>query len=128
VHVEPYRSTGHSPKSGAQTLDSTLLVDATLKHPMAPLALPAQEFMERARSIWNELGLPTITVRLPWHGYSLGDWNVAWDLFARNAVAGEWEKNGVNTFARRRGGLTPETPVRTVESPEKPGIITDEWH
>jgi UbiD family decarboxylase len=128
VHVEPYRSTGHSPKSRAQALDSTMLLDATLKHPMAPLALPALEFMERTRAIWQELGLPAITVRLPWHGYSLGDWNAAWDLFARNAVAGEWEKNGENTFARRRGGLTPETPVRSVESPAKPGVTTDEWH
>jgi UbiD family decarboxylase len=128
VHVEPYRSAGHSPKSGAQSLDSTMLIDATLKHPMAPVALPAQEFMERAREIWKELGLPPLTARTPWHGYSLGDWNEAWDLFAQNAVDGDWEKNGVNTFARRRGGLTPETPVRTVESPANPAVRTDEWH
>jgi UbiD family decarboxylase len=128
VHVEPYRSAGHSPKSGSQSLDSTMLIDATLKHPMAPVALPAQEFMERAREIWKELGLPPLTARTPWHGYSLGDWNEAWDLFAQNAVDGDWEKNGVNTFARRRGGLTPETPVRTVESPANPAVRTDEWH
>jgi 4-hydroxy-3-polyprenylbenzoate decarboxylase len=128
VHVEPYRSSGHSPKSGAQSLDSTMLIDATLKRPMAPLALPAQEFMERARAIWKELGLPALTARAPWHGYSLGDWNEDWDLFARKAVGGDWEANGANTFARRRGGLTPETPVRTVESPAKPRVRTDEWH
>ena len=125
VHIEPYRSTGHAPKSGPQTLDSTMLIDATLKYPMSPLALPAREFMERARDIWNEMGLPALTARAPWHGYSLGDWSEAWDLFARQAVAGEWDKNGVNTFGRRRGGLTPETPVRNVEgagghAPEKP--------
>jgi UbiD family decarboxylase len=122
VHVEPYRSAGHSPKSGRQApggafqpLDSTLLIDATLKHSMPPLALPAREYMQRARVIWEELGLPALTIRPPWHGYSLGDWNDNWDLFARNAVAGEWEKNGLATVARRRGGLTPETPTRNVE-------------
>jgi hypothetical protein len=30
-------------------------------------------------------------------------------------VAGEWEKSGLETLARRRGGVTPETPVREVE-------------
>jgi UbiD family decarboxylase len=120
VHVEPYRSTGHAPKSGPQTLDSTMLIDATLKHPMPPLALPAREYMERARTLWKELGLPVLTLRPPWHGYSLGDWNENWDLFARNAVAGEWEKNGLNTVGRRRAGLTPETPVRNVETRTKP--------
>ena len=119
VHIEPYRSRGHAPKSGPQTMDSTMLVDATLKHPMPPLALPAREFMERAQTIWKELGLPALMIRPPWHGYSLGDWNATWDLFARNAVAGEWEKNGTNTVTRRRGGLTPETPARNVEGHEK---------
>jgi hypothetical protein len=97
-----------------------MLIDATLKRAMSPLALPAREFMERARSIWKELDLPALTVRPPWYGYSLGDWSEVWDQFARQAVAGEWEKNGENTFPRRRGGLTPETPVRNVEGPPKP--------
>jgi UbiD family decarboxylase len=119
VHLEPYRSTGHSPKSGPQALDSTMLIDATLKYPMSPLALPAREFMERARTIWRELGLPALSVHAPWYGYSLGDWTDLWEQFARNAVRGEWEGNGVNTFARRRGGLTPETPVRSIEEPPK---------
>lgn len=120
VHVEPYRSTGHAPKSAHPALDSTMLIDATLKHPMPPLALPAREYMERARALWKELGLPALTIRPPWHGYSLGDWNENWGVFARNAVAGEWEKNGLNTVARRRGGLTPETPVWNVEGGKKP--------
>jgi 4-hydroxy-3-polyprenylbenzoate decarboxylase len=97
-----------------------MLIDATLKYAMSPLALPAREFMERAQMIWKELGLPALTIRPPWHGYSLGDWNESWEQFARNAIAGEWQKNGANTVARRRGGLTPETPVRNVEGREKP--------
>jgi len=120
LHLEPYRSAGHGSKSRSQTSDSTMLVDATLKQPMSPLALPRREFMERARDLWKELGLPALSVRPPWHGYSLGDWNEDWEAFARNAVAGEWNKNGENTFGRRRGGITPETPVRNVEGAPKP--------
>ena len=32
----------------------------------------------------------------------------------QRAVSGEWDKSGQETFAARRGGLTPETPVRDV--------------
>ncbi|WP_213992437.1 UbiD family decarboxylase [Sodalis sp. dw_96] len=119
VHIEPYRSGGHSPKSGPAHADSTLLIDATLKYPMAPLALPGREYMERAQALWRELNLPALTPRSPWYGYSLGDWNDIWQGFARNAVAGEWAKNGENTWQRRRGGLTPETPARLVETDKK---------
>ena len=112
----PYRSGGHGPKAGAGGGDSTLLIDATLKHPTSPLALPAKPFMENARKIWEELGLPRIVPQSPWHGYPLGDWSDVWQQFADNAVKGEWAKNGENTYARRRGGLTPETPVRNVET------------
>ncbi len=114
VHVEPYRSPG--PRAKVGTSDSTLLIDATLKYPMPPLALPGREFMERARTLWKELGLPPLAIRSPWHGYSLGDWTDAWEQFAGKAVAGAWAENGDNSWARRRGGLTPETPVRTVET------------
>ena len=119
VHIAPYRSGGHGPKSGSGHGDSTMLIDATLKQPMPPLALPAREFMEHARSVWEELGLPRLAPQPPWHGYSLGDWAEVWDAYARRAVAGEWEHSGSETFARRRSGLTPETPARDVEDPTK---------
>jgi 4-hydroxy-3-polyprenylbenzoate decarboxylase len=119
VHIAPYRAMGHGPKSGSRKDDSTILIDATLKAPAPPLALPKREFMERARSIWEELGLPSLTPQPPWHGYSLGDWADDWDTFAQRAVNGEWEKNGAETFARRRGGVAPETPVRDVEGKKK---------
>jgi 4-hydroxy-3-polyprenylbenzoate decarboxylase len=115
VHIVPYRSGGHGPKSGRRAEDSTLLIDATAKHVMPPLALPKRAFMERARAIWEELGLPALSPQPPWHGYTLGDWSDAWDLFAQRAVDREWETSGKETFARRRGGLTPETPTRDVE-------------
>jgi len=124
VHIVPYKSTGHGPISdrapGVRSSMSTMLVDATLKEVMPPVALPAQPYMERAAAIWqrlgNRYGLPRLNMRPPWHGYGLGDWSDLWEDFARKCVAGDWEANGANTFARRRGGLTPETPVRNVES------------
>jgi 4-hydroxy-3-polyprenylbenzoate decarboxylase len=115
LHVLPHRSGGHGPKTGRRSGDATLLIDATLKSPMPPVALPAQPYMERARALWDELGLPALKPRPPWHGYSLGEWDAAWDRYAVRAVEGRWEENGAETFARRRGGLTPETPVRDVE-------------
>jgi UbiD family decarboxylase len=119
VHIAPYRSGGHGPKSGGRGGDSTMLIDATLKHVMPPLALPAREFMENARVIWDELGLPKLSPQSPWHGYELGDWSKLWDVYAQRAVTGEWELSGQETFARRQGGLTPETPVREVEGRTK---------
>jgi 4-hydroxy-3-polyprenylbenzoate decarboxylase len=120
VHIAPHRSAGHGPKSGRRDEESTILIDATLKYPAPPLALPAREFMERARAIWQELGLPSLSPQPPWHGYSLGDWSKSWDLYAQRAVAGEWARSGEETLARRRGGLVPETPVRDVEGAKDP--------
>jgi UbiD family decarboxylase len=118
VHIAPNRSSGHGPKSGRRITDATLLIDATLKQAMPPLALPTREFMERARLLWDELGLPALSPQPPWHGYTLGDWTDTWETYARRAVEGAWEKSGTETFAQRRGGLTPETPVREAE-PDK---------
>jgi UbiD family decarboxylase len=116
VHIVPHRSGGHGPKGAGGGEDSAMLIDATLKHPASPLALPARPYMENARRIWEELGLPRIVPQPPWHGYSLGDWDALWQEFADNAAKGDWARNGEHTFARRRGGLTPETPVRSVET------------
>ncbi|HEY1365017.1 MAG TPA: UbiD family decarboxylase [Xanthobacteraceae bacterium] len=121
VHVVPYRSPGHGPRSAPRGEDSTLLVDATLRQAAPPLALPSREFMERAKLIWQELGLPALTPQPPWHGYSLGDWSARWDLYAQRAIAGRWEESGAETFARRRSGLAPETPARDVESGSEAG-------
>ena len=115
LHVVPHRSAGHGPKTGRRADDATLLIDATLKSAMPPLALPAKPYMEAARHMWEELGLPALKPQPPWHGYSLGEWDDAWERFAERTVAGHWEESGAETYARRRGGLTPETPVRNVE-------------
>jgi UbiD family decarboxylase len=121
LHVVPHRAPGHGPKTGRRDGEATLLIDATLKGPMPPLALPARPYMERARALWEELGLPALKPQPPWHGYSLGEWDAAWDRYAERAVAGRWEESGAETFARRRGGLTPETPVHQVEGKGKNG-------
>lgn len=119
--IVPHKAGGHGPKAGhgKETAgeESSILIDATLKHKTSPLALPAQKYMERSRQLWEELGLPRIPPpQPPWHGYELGDWAPDWQVFADNAAKGDWAANGINTFARRRGGLKPETPVRKVES------------
>jgi 4-hydroxy-3-polyprenylbenzoate decarboxylase len=45
----------------------------------------------------------------------LGDWDDRWERFAQAAAKGEWERNGENSFQRRRANVSPETPVRRVE-------------
>lgn len=111
----PYRSDGHGPKSGGKSSEGTLLIDATLKHDMPPLALPAEPYMRRAKEIWEKNGLPQLSPQPPWYGYSLGDWSDMWTSFADAATAGDWRLNGENTYGRRRGGMKPETPVRNFE-------------
>jgi 4-hydroxy-3-polyprenylbenzoate decarboxylase len=115
VHVAPYRGGVQGSQYGGRKMDSCLLIDACLKAPMPPLALPGREYMEHARAIWDELGLPALTVKSPWHGYTLGEWSETWEIFARRALAGDWEQSGVETLARQRKGLKPETPVTGIE-------------
>src|ERR1051326_4404386 len=102
--------------TAAAVFGAVLVVAVLVVHrPAPPLALPKREFMEHARQIWDELGLPALKPQPPWHGYSLGDWDDVWDTYAERAVAGQWETTGRETFARRRAGLTPETPVKSVK-------------
>ena len=79
---------------------------------MPPLALPKKEYMERARTIWEELQLPALRPQPPWHGYSLGDWHSQWDQAAARAAKGDYLENGLISLARQRKGLVPETKFR----------------
>lgn len=74
-------------------MDSALLIDATLKAEFPPVALPKKEFMERAKVIWEELGLPKLSPRPPWYGYSLGYWPEEAVIQAENATAGNYPLN-----------------------------------
>jgi len=112
VHIEPYRSNLQGVQYGPRSADSGMLIDATRKRAMPPLALPARQFMEHARAIWDELSLPALTAQSPWHGDTLGDWTDTWETFGRRAAMGEWETTGRETLARQRTGVMPETPTR----------------
>ena len=119
VEVLHHRPRGHGPKSGNVTEDGSLLIDATLKGDMPPLALPKREFMEGAKALWEKLGLAPLHAEQPWHGYDMGDWFEAWDEAARRAVEGNYAENGRRTAQRRVKDVIPETPVRTVEGDPK---------
>lgn len=108
-----HRPLGHGPKSGADE-DATLLIDATLKADMAPVALPKREYMEHAKELWEKLGLPPLKPEAPWHGYELGDWSAEWDGLAERAAAGDWISNGERSHQQRRSGVAPNTDIRKV--------------
>ncbi len=116
VRTLAHRGQGHGPKRehGGEE-DSSLLIDATMKEDMPPLALPKREYMEKAKAIWERLGLPKLRPESPWHGYSLGDWTGEWDRAATRAVEGDYLENGRRTLQRRQKDIVPETSVRDVE-------------
>jgi 3-polyprenyl-4-hydroxybenzoate decarboxylase len=115
VQIAPYHGGDQGSQYSSSGRASKLLIDATRKGPMPPLALPTKEFMERAQALWAKLDLPPIALKAPWHGYPLGDWIDRWDTYAERAVSGAWEETGKETLARQRTGLKPETPVRKIE-------------
>jgi UbiD family decarboxylase len=119
VQIVPYRGGVQGAQYGPEQSDSSMLIDATRKRPMAPLALPTREHMEHARQLWERLGLHPLNVTSPWHGYHLGDWTETWEKFAHRASAGDWEQSGLETLARQRSGMMPETSVRATEKPEE---------
>jgi 4-hydroxy-3-polyprenylbenzoate decarboxylase len=84
------------PSSRYDNSESSLLIDATRKADFPPLSLPKKEYMERARRIWEELGLPKLQPQEPWHGYLMGLWpdDLAQeaDLAARSEHEKVWEK------------------------------------
>ncbi len=113
IRVVESRGQGHGPQrehEGAE--DSTLLMDATMKSGMPPLALPKKPYMESSKRIWEELGLPALRPQSPWFGYSLGDWMPQWDAAAERAAAGHYLENGRISARQKRKGLKPETKFR----------------
>jgi UbiD family decarboxylase len=121
VQALPHRGQGHGPKrEHDQEEDSSLLIDATMKGGMPPLALPKQEYMERAKLLWDELGLPKLRPQAPWFGYSLGDWLPQWDDAAQRAASGDYLENGRISERQRRKGIKAETKFRPDEAAKPP--------
>jgi 4-hydroxy-3-polyprenylbenzoate decarboxylase len=116
THVMPYREPGHGPRTaGGSEPDSAMLIDATMKEAMPPLALPKRPYMENAKALWERLGLPALKPEMPWFGYSLGDWTEEWDNNAAEAARGDWMNRSESYRQRRRRGIAPNTPTRAVE-------------
>jgi 4-hydroxy-3-polyprenylbenzoate decarboxylase len=113
VQTLDHRGQGHGPKrelDGEE--DSTLLMDATMKGDMPPLALPTKEYMEKAKLIWDELDLPKLRPQSPWFGYSLGDWLPQWDAAALRAAQGDYLENGKISKAQQRNDVKAESKFR----------------
>jgi 3-polyprenyl-4-hydroxybenzoate decarboxylase len=116
MHILPHRDQGHGPRSkrnGGQ--DASVLIDATLKEDFPPISLPKREFMERAKVIWEELGLPKLKPEAPWFGYSLGEWPDEMEQAAQRAVRGDYFETGALLEKRRRKDVRMNTEVRNVD-------------
>lgn len=112
MEILRHRGRGHGPvETRGDGEDAALLVDATLKSDMAPLALPKRIYMEHAKELWEKLELPSLSPEAPWHGYSLGSWSDEWDDLAQRATQGGWRENGERSAQRRRGDIDPNTPI-----------------
>ncbi len=115
VEMLKHKHEGHGPRSMIDSEDSAILVDATLKEPFPPVALPKREFMERAAEIWDELGMPKLTPEAPWFGYSLGEWSDDLDHMAELAVKSEYWETGKIIAQRRRSDVAMNTEIRTLK-------------
>ncbi len=71
-----------------------LLINATRKWDYPPISLPKKQFMEEARRIWEELGLPPLSPRSPWYGISLGHWTGEDEEEAELALRGDHYRTG----------------------------------
>jgi len=80
---------------------TALLIDATRPWPYLPVSLPRKEFMESAKAIWEELGLPPLKARMPWYGYSLGVWTKEDEEEAELALRGDHFITGEKAKTRR---------------------------
>jgi 4-hydroxy-3-polyprenylbenzoate decarboxylase len=116
VQIVPHRDQGHGPRSlrnGGE--DACILFDATLKEPFPPISLPKREYMENARKIWEELGLPPLKPQAPWFGTSLGEWGEDFEAMASRAVQGDYWVTGDIIAQQRRNDVAMNTEIRRVK-------------
>ena len=119
LQILRHRDQGHGPRSKRNGgRDASVLMDATLKEAFPPISLPKREYMERARVLWEELGLPKLKPETPWYGYSLGEWPEELERAAELAVKGDYFETGKEIAKRRRKDVRMNTEVRDVD--EKP--------
>jgi 4-hydroxy-3-polyprenylbenzoate decarboxylase len=115
IEILAHRDQGHGPRSKRNGgTDASVLIDATLKEKFPPISLPKREFMENAKKIWEELGLPPLRPQSPWFGYSLGEWSPEFDKAAELAVAGDYFQTGELIATQRRNDVKMNTEVRDV--------------
>ena len=116
LQILRHRDQGHGPRSKRNAgQDASVLIDATLKEKFPPVSLPKREYMERAKVIWEELGLPALKPESPWFGYSLGEWSEEFDRAAERAVKGDYFETGKLIAKRRRKDVRMNTEVRDVK-------------
>jgi 4-hydroxy-3-polyprenylbenzoate decarboxylase len=116
LQILHHRDQGHGPRSkrsGGE--DASVLIDATMKEDFPPISLPKREYMERAKKIWEELGLPKLKPEAPWYGYSLGEWSPELDQAAARATRGDYLDNAAQLEKRRRKDVRMNTEVRNVK-------------
>ncbi|MEA2976331.1 MAG: hypothetical protein QOF19_1851 [Alphaproteobacteria bacterium] len=87
---------GKAPRSTA------IIIDATMPWPYPPLSLPKKEFMDRALEMWRDLQLPSLNLKEPWWGYSLGHWTEEEEKEAELAVQGRYFETGEKQAQSRR--------------------------
>jgi UbiD family decarboxylase len=119
MEMVKHRDQGHGPRSqrnGGE--DASVLFDATLKEPFPPISLPKREYMERARVIWEELGLPALKPQAPWFGVSLGEWSPEFDVMAERATRSEYWTTGEIIAQQRRNDVPMNTETRTLRDKE----------
>ncbi|MFL5087866.1 MAG: UbiD family decarboxylase [Xanthobacteraceae bacterium] len=115
LEILRHRDQGHGPRSQRNDgEDASVLIDATLKEDFPPISLPKREYMERARAIWEELGLPALKPEAPWYGYSHGELPADLDEAAQAAVRGEYFATGEKLVVRRRRDVPMNTEVRAL--------------
>jgi 4-hydroxy-3-polyprenylbenzoate decarboxylase len=108
AHTEP----GHGPRRHrGDGQDAAVLMNATLRGNFPPISLPKREFMERARELWERLGLPALRPTAPWFGYSLGDWSEEFERQAELAVRVDYWQTGEAIARERRIDVTMNAEV-----------------
>ncbi|MGE0627009.1 MAG: UbiD family decarboxylase [Hyphomicrobiaceae bacterium] len=115
VEIMKHKNEGHGPRSMIDSEDSAVLIDATLKETFPPISLPKREYMENAKAIWEEIGLPKLRPEPPWFGYDLGEWNDHLERQAQLAVKSEYWQTGEWCRQRKRSDVQMNTEMRTLE-------------